>query len=149
MIVAGEIESIVRDQLSGTDKFLVDVLVKPGNRIFVFIDGDHGVTIRDCAALSRYIESQLDRETADFELNVSSSGADQPIRLPRQYLKNIGRSLQVRLSEENIITGKLEAVDENGITLMTAGDKKKKTAPETLNIAFEEIKESKVIISFK
>jgi ribosome maturation factor RimP len=82
-------------------------------------------------------------------LNVSSSGADQPIRLPRQYVKNIGRSLQVKLSEDVTITGKLEAVEEKGIILLTPGDKKKKTAPETLNLVFEEIKESKVVISFK
>jgi ribosome maturation factor RimP len=64
-------------------------------------------------------------------------------------MKNIGRSLQVKLSDEVVITGKLEAVDEKGITLLTPGDKKKKTVPETLNIVFEEIIESKVIISFK
>jgi ribosome maturation factor RimP len=100
-------------------------------------------------ALSRFIESQLDRDSSDFELNVSSSGADQPIKLPRQYMKNIGRSLQVKLSEENSVSGKLEDADEKGITLTTSGNKKKKIPPETLNISFESIVESKVIISFK
>ncbi len=144
-----DITRLVTEHLAGTDKFLVEAFIKPINRIYIFIDGDNGVKISDCVALSRYIESQLDRETDDFELNVSSSGADQPIRLPRQYMKNIGRSLQVKLSGENIITGKLKAVDEKGITLLTEGDKKKKKDPEILNIIFEEIKESKVIISFK
>ena len=144
-----DLRQLVENQCAGTDRFLVDILVKPGNRIYVFIDGDHGVTISDCAELSRFIESQLDRESEDFELNVSSSGADQPIRLPRQYIKNIGRSLQVKLSEEHIITGKLEAIDDKGITLVTTGDKKKKLPPETLNLHFEDIIESKVIISFK
>jgi ribosome maturation factor RimP len=143
------ITKLVDEHLAGTDKFLVEVLIKPSNRIYVFIDGDHGVTISDCVGLSRYIESQLDRETEDYELNVSSSGADQPIRLPRQYLKNIGRSLQVKLAEDNIITGKLEEVTKNGIILATPGDKKKKMAPETLNLHFEDIIESKVIILFK
>jgi len=144
-----EITSLINESLAGTDKFLVEVFIKPVNRIFVFIDGDHGVTISDCAELSRFIESHFDREKQDFELNVSSSGADQPIRLPRQYVKNLGRSLQVKLSEDITITGKLEAVDEKGITLLTPGDKKKKTAPETLNLTFEDVKESKVVISFK
>jgi ribosome maturation factor RimP len=148
-MTAGEITRIVREHFEGSDKFLVEILIKPINRIFVFIDGDHGVTIADCIELSRFIESRFDREKQDFELNVSSSGADQPIRQQRQYVKNIGRSLQVKLSEDIIITGKLEAVDEKCITLLTPGDKKKKTAPETLNLTFEEIKESKVIISFK
>jgi len=145
----GEITSLVNEHLEGTDKFLVEIFIKSINRIFVFIDGDHEVTIADCIELSRFIESQFDREKQDFELNVSSSGADQPIRQQRQYIKNIGRSLQVKLSDDNTITGKLEAVDDKGITLLTPVDKKKKTAPETLNLTFEEIKESKVIISFK
>jgi ribosome maturation factor RimP len=148
-MTVGEITKLVNEHLSGTDKFLVEIFIKPINRIYIFIDGDHGVKISDCVALSRFIESQYDRETIDYELNVSSSGADQPIKLPRQYLKNIGRSLQVKLSEENSITGILETVDENGIRLVTKGDKKKKTVPETLKLTFEEIVESKVIISFK
>lgn len=145
----GEVARLVNEHFTGTDKFLVELFIKPGNRIYVFIDGDHGVKISDCVELSRHIESQYDRETVDFELNVSSSGADQPIKLPRQYLKNIGRSLQVKLSEEKIVTGKLETTDETGITLITEGDKKKKISPETLKLTFEDIVESKVIISFK
>jgi ribosome maturation factor RimP len=148
-MTVSEITRLANEHLAGTDKFLVEVFIKPINRIYIFIDGDHGVKISDCVELSRHIESQYDRESVDFELNVSSSGADQPIKLPRQYLKNIGRSLQVKLSEDITITGKLEAVDEKGITLLTQGDKKKKTAPETLNLTFEEILDSKVIISFK
>lgn len=144
-----KIVSLVQQHLEGSDKFLVDVLIRPGNRIFIFIDGDHGVMISDCVELSRFVESQLDRESEDFELNVSSAGADQPIKLPRQYRKNIGRSLQVKLSEENSVSGKLEAVTDEGIVLTTAGDKKKKLPPETLNIPYESMVESKVIISFK
>ncbi len=143
------ITNLVEEHLAGSDKFLVEVFIKPINRIYVFIDGDHGVTISDCVALSRHIESSLDRETEDFELNVSSSGADYPITLPRQYLKNIGRSLNVTMKDERVITGNLEAVGETGITLVTKGDKKKKLPPETLSLPFTDIKDSKVIISFK
>jgi len=148
-MTASDITKLVNEHLAGTDKFLVEVFIKSINRIYIFIDGDHGVTIKDCVELSRFVEKQFDRESTDFELNVSSAGADQPIRLPRQYLKNIGRSLQVKLSEDITISGQLEVVDEKGITLLTKGDKKKKTAPETLNLSFEQIVESKVIISFK
>jgi len=144
-----DLRQLVENHFAGTDKFLVDILVKPGNRIYVFIDGDHGVMIADCVEVSRLLESSLDRETEDFELNVSSAGADQPMKLPRQYTKNIGRSLQVKLSEDKTVTGKLEAVTENGIVLLTPGDKKKKLPPETLNLEFRDILESKVIISFK
>lgn len=149
MITQSNIASLVDQHLANSDKFLVEVLIKPGNRIYVFIDGDHGVMIADCVEVSRLIESSLDRETEDFELNVSSAGADQPMKLPRQYTKNIGRSLQVKLSEDKTVTGKLEEVTENGIVLHTPGDKKKKLPPETLNLEFREILESKVIISFK
>jgi ribosome maturation factor RimP len=146
---APDLKRLINEHFASTEKFLVEVLIKPTNKIYIFIDGDHGVTISDCVELSRFIESQYDRETEDYELSVSSSGADQPIKLPRQYIKNIGRSLVVKLSEEHSITGKLEAVDEKGITLVTTGDKKKKLPPETLNLHFEDIIESKVIISFK
>jgi ribosome maturation factor RimP len=149
VMVESEIANLVNEHLAGTDKFLVEVLIKPANRIYVFIDGDHGVTISDCADLSRFIESHFDRETTDFELNVSSSGADQPIRMPRQYMKDIGRSLQVRLQDENVITGILESYDESNIILVIKEDKKKKIPPATVKIAFDQIKESKVIISFK
>jgi len=146
---SNDITKLVNDHLTDTGKFLVELLIKPTNRVYIFLDGDQGVTVSDCIELSRYVESQLDRESEDFELNVSSAGADQPIRMPRQYLKNIGRFLNVKLSEEITLTGKLESVDEKGIILLTKGDKKKKKAPETIELAFDQIIESKVIISFK
>jgi ribosome maturation factor RimP len=148
-MVHSEISELVNDHLAGSDKFLVDILIKPGNRIYIFIDGDHGVTIADCVELSRCIESNLDRESEDFELNVSSSGADQPIRLPRQYLKNTGRSLQVKLSDDKTVTGKLNEVNENGIVIEIKEDKKKKISAQIMHIDFSQILESKVILSFK
>ena len=148
-MITSDIANLVDEHLAGTDKFLVEVFIKPVNRIFVFIDGDHGITIDDCVRLSRFIESRLDRESEDFELNVSSAGADYPITMPRQYVKNIGRSFNIKLKDDRTLTGKLEAVGETGITLLTKEDKRKKIASETLSVKFEEIEESKVIISFK
>lgn len=144
-----EISHWLTDHFEGTDKFLVDVLVKPGNRIYVFIDGDHGVTIEDCVEVSRFLESHMDRESLDFELNVSSAGADQPIRLPRQYHKNIGRSVKVERTDGRVITGKLLEAGEKGILVSVPGDKKKKIPQEDLLLEFDQIKEAKVIISFK
>ena len=149
MISYSDISNLVNEHLAGSDKFLVEVLIRPTNRIFVYIDGDHGVMISDCVELSRFIESSLDRETEDFELNVSSSGADYPILQPRQYLKNVGRSLSIKMNDESTLTGKLESVNENGITIITPADKKKKLPSETVTLSFTDIKESKVIISFK
>ena len=144
-----QIEALVEGHLQGTDKFLVDVLIKPGNRVYVFIDGDHGVTIDDCVKVSRMLESNLDREVEDYEMIVSSSGADRPLKFSRQYPKNIGRSLHVKLSDEKEFKGKLEKVDEVGITLLTEGDKKKKIAPAEVTLKFQDISEAKVILSFK
>ncbi len=144
-----KISELVDEHLSGTGKFLVELLVKPVNRVFIFIDGDQGVTIEDCVSLSRFLESRFDREKEDFELNVSSAGADQPIRLPRQYPKNIGRSLLVKLTEEEEeVKGKLTEAGEEGITLEITG-KKKKEPVESRYISFDRIREAKVIISFK
>lgn len=143
------IATLVENFLQGTEKFLVDVLVKPGNRVFVFLDGDHGITIDDCVRVSRMLENSLDRETEDFELNVSSAGADQPLRMPRQYPKNIGRSLHIKLSDERVMKGKLMATNENGITVLTEGDRKKKIGPAEIFIDYPDIVEAKVIISFK
>jgi len=135
--------------LKGTDKFLVEVLVKPGNRIYIFIDGDHGVTIDDCVKVSRFLESGFDREQEDFELNVSSAGADHPITMPRQYTKNIGRQLHIKQKEGNELKGKLLAADDKGITLELKGDKKAKSPAVIVSIEHENIQEAKVIISFK
>lgn len=135
--------------LKGTDKFLVEVLVKPGNLIYIFIDGDHGVTIDDCAKVSRFLEAGFDREQEDFELNVSSAGADHPITKPRQYTKNIGRQLHIKQKEGKEWKGKLLAADDKGITLEIKGDKKAKSPAATVSIEHENIQEAKVIISFK
>ena len=148
-MIASDIVNLVEERLAGTDKFLVEVFIKPVNRIFIFIDGDHGITIDDCVSLSRFIESRLDRESEDFELNVSSAGADYPITLPRQYIKNIGRSLNIKLKDERTLSGQLEAVGEDSITIITKENKKKKIPAETITVRLDENEESKVIISFK
>ncbi len=152
MIVSESIRKMAEDKLEGTDLFLVDVSVKPGNRIFVYLDGDHGVTIDDCAELSRHLNTLLEEE-ANHELVVSSSGADQPIRLYRQYRKNIGRSLTVKLKDNQTVSGILEQVTDSMIVLRPDKQKKKKgntqqETPETLEIPFENIETAKVNITF-
>ena len=93
MIDKFKVLDIVKDALEGSDKFLVSMKITPDNRIFVDIDGDNGINIDDCIELSRTIENQLDRDEEDFELNVSSAGADAPLKMPRQYRRQIGRVL--------------------------------------------------------
>ena len=118
MITAKQITEIVNENLEGSELFLVDVKIRPGNNISVFIDSDTNVSIGDCAALSRFIESKLDRETEDFELEVSSAGLDEPIKLHRQYLKHIGSDLKITTLDGNIFTAALLGTDKHKITLL-------------------------------
>lgn len=151
MITKEQIREIIVSEFRGTDKFLVDIKVKPGNKIFVFIDSDKQVTINDCVDLSRSIESNFDREMEDFELNVSSAGLDQPLKLDRQFNKYIGKPVEIVLHEGAKVTGTLLAKDEQSLLIKLEAPKKKKKdpQPETLKIELKDIKETKGIISFK
>lgn len=153
MIRKEEIIQLVEAALEGTDRFVVDVLVKIDNRIMVFIDSDTSVTIAHCVALSRYIEQNLDREEEDFELRVSSAGIDQPLRLFRQYKKAIGRKVEVKTSKDGIKTGVLLAVSEDAIELEERIIKqynklKKELKGEQFKIALDQIEEIKEVIDF-
>jgi len=147
MITETQVRSIAEEGLSGTDKFVVDVLVKSTNKIMVFIDSESTLTIDDCRTLSRFIEGRFDRETEDFELQVSSPGIDKPLKDIRQYKKHIGRKVEVVTQEDKKITGSLSVINEQGITLSLQA-KPKTTAAET-PILFTDIKEIKALISFK
>ena len=147
MIEKIKILELVQGALEGTDKYLVNLKVTPDNRIYVDIDGDNGVNIDDCIELSRAVESQLDRDEEDFELNVSSAGADSPLKLTRQYVKNVGRDLEVVMFDGKEAEGTLENADDNGIVLRTRGTKKQ--APETLHLAYSDIKTARVVLKFK
>ncbi len=146
MIEKIKILELVNNALAGSDKFLVSLKITPDNRIFIDIDGDNGVNIDDCIELSRAVEGNLDREVEDFELNVSSAGADQPLKLTRQYVKNVGRELVVDTVDGEHAEGTLENASEEGIVLRTAGSKKQ--APETLRFAYRDIKSARVAIKF-
>ncbi len=150
MIKKTDIEAIIGEHLAGTDLFLIDLKVSPSNRISVYIDGDNGVTIDNCIALSRAIEGSLDREEEDFELNVSSAGAEQPLKLKRQYIKNKGRNIQVLTLSEEIIEGKLIDADDNKIVIEPKKKKKGAKGKEILplEISYEEIEEAKIVIMF-
>lgn len=148
MIRESQIRKLAEAHLAGTDRFIVDVIVKPGNRILVFIDSDTSVLIDHCASLSRYIESHLDRDTEDFELNVSSSGIDHPYTLVRQYIKNTGREVIVTLPDEQKITGTLVAADQKGFDILEKKKEKKIITEIAHHFAYSEIKETKEVIKF-
>lgn len=149
MINKNDIENEVLKALEGSDKFVVDVRVKAGNRITVLLDSDTHITIDDCVAVTRHIESVFDRETEDYDLVVSSAGIDQPLKLLRQYIKNTGREVEVTLMDGTAIKGKLTAADEEKISVYRKLKVKKEEKEETREIPFGEIKQTKVVISFR
>jgi ribosome maturation factor RimP len=151
MITEKQIKKLVADYFKGDEFFLVDLVLKPGNKISVFIDGDHRVTIEACKQLSRFLEENLDRESEDFDLTVSSAGADRPLKLPRQYKKNIGNDLEVITKAGDKITGTILNAGEEGIELEQQPVKKSGKMQEKIvvSLKFDEIKSAKEVISFK
>ena len=149
MIRTEIIEELATGFLEKTDKYLVGITVKPGNLIIITIDGDSNVKIEDCIILSKFIESNLDRDSEDFELRVTSYGADSPLKLKRQYIKNIGRNLLVTTTSNSKEKGRLTEVNDDSIVI--AAEMKKKTEKEESfkTLRFDEINEAKVILSFK
>lgn len=150
MITEKQLAELIGKHLQGTDKFPTEVMIKSGNRIMVFIDGDHGVAIEDCQRLSRHIEQTLDREKEDFDLMVSSAGADRSLVLPRQYQRHIGKNLDVVTTSGEKSEGLLLKADAVKITLEKEIKKsKKETEKIETDLKYSEIKSAKIILSFK
>lgn len=159
MLKKKEIEKLALERINELDSglFIVEILISGNNVIQVKLDKEDGsVAIDECVSVSRNIEHNLDREKQDFELQVSSAGLDQPFRVLKQYLKNIGNEVKVHLKEKNkTIEGVLIHADEQGIQLQTTtkerveGKKKKEIVVRDHDFSFDEIKETKIVISFK
>jgi len=137
---------IIDQALKGSEKFLVDLKITTDNRIYVSIDSDDAINIDDCVDLSRRIENSLNRDEEDFELNVASAGLDSPLRLPRQYKKNIGQELTVTTFEGETFEGRLTDATDTQITLRKPG--KKNTPVEPITLTYSDIKTAKIIIKF-
>ena len=108
MIDKNVVTRIVDEWLEGKDYFLVDVTVSPDDKIVVEIDHAEGVWIDDCVELSRYIESKLDREEEDYELEVGSAGIGQPFKVLQQYLIHIGKEVEILTKEGKKLEGVLK-----------------------------------------
>jgi ribosome maturation factor RimP len=132
--------------------FLVEVKVRPTNNIKVFVDGDEGITIEKCVRFNRTLYKQLEEmglfPGGDFSLEVSSPGLDEPLKLHRQYKKNVGRAVELVLQDGSKVEGKLLEAGLDGIIVEeTKGRNKKK---ETVNhtFLFENIKTTKIQVVF-
>ena len=133
--------------------FLIDLNINDANKIMVTLDGDNGVQLQDCINISKAIDANLDREEEDFALEVASAGVSLPLKLVRQYKKNIGRVLKIKLPSQTIEAMLLEVSDEN-ITVEWSSREPKKIGKgkETVlhheNIAYGDIIEAVVTITF-
>lgn len=149
------IEALLNDFLqTREDLFLIDLKFSAGDDITVILDGDNGVSVQDCLDASRAIEFNMDREEHDFSLQVMSAGLSEPLAIPRQFQKNIGREIEVLLNDSTKIEGELAKVDEEKITLVLRYRKPKDIGKgkvdveEEKEIPYSEIKKALVVIKF-
>jgi len=153
MIRPEDIRALADAFLAGTPGFVVEVVVRDGNNIKVFLDHDASTSIEDCIALSRHLNASLDRDAQDYALDVSSPGLDMPLKLHRQYVKNIGREVDVRLTDGEKVGGILVAVEPETIGLEVQvrdeGSKSRKWITATRTLAFSDIASTRIVVSFK
>jgi ribosome maturation factor RimP len=155
MIEEKIVRELAQSRLDEFDGFIVDLTISSNNHIKLLIDSENSIAVSDCISVSRNVEHNLDRELEDFSLEVSSAGLDQPFKHLRQYKKNEGRQIKVKLNNEKAIEGLLKLVEADQIVVVSRikerieGRKAKQWVETEHLLKFDEIKETKVIISFK
>lgn len=134
------------------DIFLVSIKIKPTDNFKIYIDADSGLGIEKCIKINRALYKIMEEmgmyPEGDFSLEISSPGLDEPLKLLRQYKKNVGRDVEVVTTDEQKREGKLTEVTEEKITIVYTEGKGKKAVVKTDDIAFADIKQTKVQIKF-
>jgi ribosome maturation factor RimP len=148
-----EIEALVQNIIAGNpDVFIVSVRIKPTNNIKVFLDADTGLSIEKCIKINRAMYKTIEElgwyPDGNFSLEISSPGVDEPLKMLRQYTKNIGRKLEVVMVDDTVKEGKLLNTSETGIQLEYTEGKNKKAVTHLSDIAFSDIKQATVLVSF-
>jgi len=151
----GKVINLLNNALEeNKELFLIELKFLADNKIYVEVDGDNGVTLKECIRISREIEHNLDREEDDFSLEVTSPDVANPLKVKRQYIKNMNRILDVKLRDNSNVQGELKNVIENEIELEWKArepkpiGKGKITVVKNTTIQFEDILEAKVKIIF-
>ena len=156
----GLIQSLVHEVIAADSAyFLVDIKIKPTNNVKVYLDGDSGITIEKCVQVNRSLYKKIEEAgifpAGDFSLEVSSPGLDEPLKLVRQYKKNIGRKVEIQLLDGSVKAGRLVEVSEDGIILEESKGKspspKHGSKPKELvnhAILFNNIKTTKIQVVF-
>lgn len=154
MIDSKKIKALVEEWLEGKEYFFVDATVDKENRIVVEIDHKDGVWIEDCCDLSRFIESHLNRDEEDFELEVGSAGIGQPLKVLQQYQNNIGNEVEVMSIDGKKLQGMLADANETAVTIRYSekqkveGKKRPVLVEVTKEFKYDEMKWVKAVISF-
>ena len=148
--ISGLLEEALKEKPS---LFLVDLTITEAFKVIVTLDGDNGVNLQDCIDVSRAVDYNLDREEQDYALEVASAGVSTPLKLVRQYRKNIGRTLKVKTTTETIEAVLEQVSDESIVLSWTAREPKKigkgkETVEHKREIPYSEIKEAIVTIIF-
>ena len=146
---------VVEDAIKGTDMFLVDITVSADNRIVVELDSETGMGIDTCAAVTRRIEAEFDRDAEDYELEVGSAGLTSPFKVKAQYMKNLGNEIEVVTRDGRKLQGTLASVGADDFTVEVPTKVKHEGAKRPVIeqvpsvIAFDNVKTAKYVIKFK
>ena len=155
MITKELITSFIEEKLTEDEVFLVEVKVTGANRIYVEIDAYEGVTINYCITINKLIDSQLDREVEDFELEVSSSSISAPFKVFKHYKKNLGKEVELFTKDNKKAIGILQEVNDDTFVMTyesmqkVEGKKKKELVTETISYTYDDVRSIKQIINFK
>jgi ribosome maturation factor RimP len=150
MIDKVKIENLVKEFLGNSELFLVAVKISSAGKITIIADKKEGITIDECVSISKYVESNLNRDDEDYELMVSSPGLDMPFMVKEQYLKNEGRKVEVVNTEGEKFSGLLKNVTNGGFEIEAEVKLKGKTKEKKdLSFNYDQVKSAREIVSFK
>jgi ribosome maturation factor RimP len=147
------LEGLVHQMLAAEPGyFLVDIKIKPTNNVKVYLDGDQGISIEKCVQYNRALYKKLEETglfpNGDFSLEVSSPGLDEPLKIHRQYKKNVGRQVELILQDGARIEGRLLDVSEDGIIVEETRGRNKKKEVINHTFLFDNIKTTKIQVVF-
>ena len=154
MQVEQRVRELVEEKIADrADLFIVRIRMQQNGVLEILMDGDEGISIDDCVAISRHVGFHLEEENVidrAYRLEVSSPGLDTPLSMLRQYQRNVGRNVKLKMEDCNKVEGKLLTATENAVVLeQKIKEKGKKAELKEVEFPMDQIKETKVLISFK
>jgi ribosome maturation factor RimP len=155
MLDKNHIQELIDQALEGTDFYLVDLSVSRSNQVQIYLDHPDGLSLDDCARFGSLLNEQIEQEAEDYELQVSSPGLGQPIKVFRQYVKAVGEKLDLALSSGKRMKGTLLEAIEGGsgavgfLKIMPLGTKRKPYSGDPMEIPLNEIVTARIEVDFK